>query len=55
MPEQLKSDEVNSKTDPSVAKQWDETTPMHQQFEELYGTIEVLMTDVELHQLTFIF
>lgn len=39
MPDSLKSSEVNSKTDPSVAKQWDHDTPMHQQWEEFYGKI----------------
>jgi len=33
MPEQLKAEEVNSKTDPSVAKQYDHETPMEKQFE----------------------
>lgn len=42
MPEPLTSSEVNSKTDPSVAKQWDTETPMHQQFEELYGIVDKL-------------
>jgi len=42
MPDSLSSQEVNSKTDPSVAKQWDHETPMHQQWEELYGKIYML-------------
>ncbi|KAL8952315.1 MAG: hypothetical protein Q9222_001767 [Ikaeria aurantiellina] len=32
----LTEEEVNSKTDPSVAKQWDESTPMAEQFKELF-------------------
>ncbi|KAL8801845.1 MAG: hypothetical protein Q9182_004195 [Xanthomendoza sp. 2 TL-2023] len=38
----LTQDEVNSKTDPSVAKQWDETTPKEEQFKELYKIIDGL-------------
>lgn len=39
MPEQLKASEVNSKTDPSVSKQYDRTTPMHEQFNEFYTDV----------------
>lgn len=37
MPESLNKSDVDSKTDASVAKQYDSETPMHQQFEELYA------------------
>ncbi|KAL6719742.1 hypothetical protein ACLMJK_001663 [Lecanora helva] len=40
MPEPLKAEEVNSKTDPSVAKQWDEETPKSKQIEEFYKTVD---------------
>jgi len=53
MPEQLTHDEVNTKTDPSVAKQWDETTPMHEQFEELYGRT-VPFEEVRAQQANFL-
>lgn len=33
MPEQLTKQEVTSKTDPTVAKQWDDETPSAQKFE----------------------
>jgi len=36
MPEQLQKQEVDSKTDPSVAKQWDNDTPVEQRFEDFY-------------------
>ena len=36
MPENLKAEEVNSKTDPSVAKQWDSTTPKETQIQDFY-------------------
>ncbi|KAL8939446.1 MAG: hypothetical protein Q9211_002740 [Gyalolechia sp. 1 TL-2023] len=36
MPEPLTKDEINSQTDPSVSKQWDESTPKEEQFKELY-------------------
>lgn len=37
MPEQLKQSEVDSKTDPSVAKQFDTQTPTEQKFKDFYG------------------
>lgn len=40
MPEPLKASEVNSQTDPSVAKQWDDETPKKQQIEEFYKTVD---------------
>ncbi|KIW45408.1 uncharacterized protein PV06_03802 [Exophiala oligosperma] len=40
MPEQLKPEEVNSKTDPSVSKQFDTETPKDVQFKELYELID---------------
>jgi general stress protein 26 len=40
MPEPLKASEVNSKTDPSVAKQYDNETPKDQQWKELYEMID---------------
>ena len=36
MPEKLTAEEVNSKTDPSVSKQWDTTTPRETQVEEFF-------------------
>ncbi|KAL9580164.1 MAG: hypothetical protein Q9212_004655 [Teloschistes hypoglaucus] len=38
----LTEEEVNSKTDPSLSKQWDETTPKEEQFQELYKIIDGL-------------
>ncbi|KAL9114709.1 MAG: hypothetical protein Q9227_001387 [Pyrenula ochraceoflavens] len=37
MPEPLKSTEVNSKTDPTVAKQYDTSTPISKQINEFYS------------------
>lgn len=42
MPEQLKAEEVNSKTDPTVAKQYDESTPVAERFDELYSIVDKL-------------
>lgn len=36
MPEPVKSEDINAQNDPSVARQWDDKTPMEQKFEELY-------------------
>lgn len=46
MPQDLKASEVNAQTDPSVAKQYDHDTPMHQQFSEFYdmaGKLKIAM------------
>ena len=40
MPQPLKASEVDSKTDPSVAKQWDDKTPKKQQIDEFYKTVD---------------
>lgn len=40
MPESLSAKEVNSKTDPSVAKQYDNSTPKDVQWKELYELID---------------
>lgn len=40
MPEPLKASEVNSQTDPSVSKQWDDETPKSQQIEDFYKTVD---------------
>ncbi|KEF59975.1 uncharacterized protein A1O9_04823 [Exophiala aquamarina CBS 119918] len=40
MPEQLDPKEVNAKTDPSVAKQYDRETPKDVQWKELYELID---------------
>ena len=40
MPEPLKASEVNSRTDPAVAKQWDDKTPKSQQIEDFYKTVD---------------
>lgn len=42
MPETLNKSEINSKTDPSVSKQYDSTTPIDQQFKDLYSIIDGL-------------
>ncbi len=40
MPEALKQSEVDSGTDPSVAKQYDTTTPKDEQWKDLYNIID---------------
>ncbi|OCT53604.1 Protein bli-3 [Cladophialophora carrionii] len=40
MPEPLHANEVNTQTDPSVAKQYDRETPKEQQWKELYEMID---------------
>ena len=40
MPQPLKASEVESKTDPTVAKQWDDETPKKQQIDEFYKTVD---------------
>lgn len=40
MPEDLKHSEVNSQTDPSVAKQYDTETPKDQQIEEFFKLVD---------------
>ena len=40
MPESLKSSEVNSQTDPSVAKQYDNESPKEQQIKDLFNMID---------------
>lgn len=40
MPEALKASEVNSQTDPSVSKQWDDETPKDKQIDEFYKTVD---------------
>jgi len=40
MPEQPTTSEINSKTDPSVSKQYDNETPKVQQWKELYELID---------------
>ncbi|MCJ1337255.1 hypothetical protein MMC09_002537 [Bachmanniomyces sp. S44760] len=40
MPEQLKASEVDSKTDPTVAKQFDTETPLSEQIQEFYKTVD---------------
>lgn len=42
MPQPLKASEVESKTDPSVAKQWDDETPKKEQIEDFYKTVDGL-------------
>jgi len=36
MPEQLTKQEVEKGQDPSVSKQWDDSTPTEQKFEDFY-------------------
>ena len=40
MPEPLKAEHIDSKTDPTVANQWDSETPKPQQIEEFYKTVD---------------
>ena len=40
MPEPLKASEVESQTDPSVSKQWDDETPKSKQIEEFYKIVD---------------
>lgn len=40
MPEPLKASEVESHTDPSVSKQWDDETPKSKQVEEFYKIVD---------------
>lgn len=40
MPDQLKKEHIDSKTDPTVANQWDDKTPKHEQIEEFYKTVD---------------
>ena len=40
MAEELKQSEINSQTDPSVAKQYNTETPMDQQFKEFYALVD---------------
>ena len=42
MPEPLKQSEIDSKTDPSVAKQWDDSTPKKEQLQDFYKTVDGL-------------
>ena len=42
MPETLQKSEVDNKIDPSVAKQWDESTPTEQKFEDMYAIADGL-------------
>merc|ERR1712129_517972 len=42
MPEQLKAEEVNSKTDPSVAKQLDNDVSSEKKFEDFYAIADKL-------------
>ncbi|KAI4148105.1 MAG: hypothetical protein L6R39_002886 [Caloplaca ligustica] len=40
MPKPLTKEDVDTKTDPSVATQWDESTPKNEQFNELYSIVD---------------
>jgi len=44
MPEPLTASEVSSKTDPSVAKQYDTETPKSEQISDFYKTVDSLKT-----------
>lgn len=46
MPKPLTKEEFNSGTDPSVSKQWDESTPKDEQFKDLYKIIDGLKTSL---------
>lgn len=40
MPEHLTHDEINSQTDPSVAKQYDSSTPKEQQIKDFFNMVD---------------
>lgn len=40
MPQPLKASHIDSKTDPTVANQWDDETPKKQQIDEFYKTVD---------------
>ena len=40
MPETLHQSEIDSQTDPSVSKQYDNETPKNQQIKELYEMVD---------------
>ena len=42
MPEPLTASEINSKTDPSVAKQYDNEAPLDEQISDFYGIVDKL-------------
>ncbi|KAK4888598.1 hypothetical protein LTR28_002913, partial [Elasticomyces elasticus] len=42
MPEPLTQQDIDTKTDPTVARQWDTETPMEKQWEEFYGIVDKL-------------
>ena len=42
MPESLTREEVTSKTDPSVSKQWDDETPKKEQLQDFYKICDSL-------------
>ena len=44
MPQELKQSEIDSKTDPSVAKQYDSSASMDEQFNDLYSIVDGLKT-----------
>ncbi|MCJ1263565.1 hypothetical protein MMC22_003435 [Lobaria immixta] len=46
MPQALKADEINSKTDPTVSKQYDNETPKDQQVQDFYKTVDSLKTSL---------
>lgn len=46
MPQALTADEINSKTDPTVSKQYDNETPKDQQVQEFYKTVDSLKTSL---------
>ncbi|KAI4216056.1 MAG: hypothetical protein LQ351_001552 [Letrouitia transgressa] len=46
MPSPLTAEEVNSKTDPSVSKQYDTETPIDQQFTDLYAIADGLKSSL---------
>lgn len=46
MPQALSADEINSKTDPSVSKQYDNDTPKDQQVQDFYKTVDSLKTSL---------
>lgn len=42
MPEELKKSEVDNKIDPTVAKQWDDSTPKKEQLQDFYKIVDGL-------------
>ncbi|KAL8797278.1 MAG: hypothetical protein Q9195_000431 [Heterodermia aff. obscurata] len=44
MPQPLKAEDIDSKTDPTVARQWDDETPKKEQVDDFYKIVDSLKT-----------